>query len=168
VPDQQSNEYTFFAESLGAEHMQLSPGDLISYYATASDRDKRSDTDMFLIDIRPFDRSWTEAGGGGGGGGGGQAGGATDSREISRRQREILVATWNLQRAVGVDASQAHLHNDNAQLLADLQITLQEQAITLANRTEARELVSTKVTPASRGGISRFSIKSQSGWWRRW
>ncbi|MEO8467021.1 MAG: hypothetical protein ABI640_16935 [Gammaproteobacteria bacterium] len=119
---------------------KLEPGDVISYYAVATDRGRQVQTDLFFIEVQPFDRSFTQSqqGGGGGGGGGGQ-----QQDEISRRQKEILVATWNLikERTEGtssyLDKQQL---NDNAKLLADLQRTLADQARTLASRTRARQL----------------------------
>jgi len=118
---------------------KLEPGDVISYYAVATDRGRQVQTDLFFIEVQPFDRSFTQSQqGGGGGGGGGQ-----QQDEISRRQKEILVATWNLikERAEGtssyLDKQQL---NDNAKLLADLQRTLADQARTLASRTRARQL----------------------------
>jgi len=118
---------------------KLEPGDVISYYAVATDRGREVQTDLFFVEVQPFDRSFTQSQqGGGGGGGGGQ-----QQDEISRRQKEILVATWNLikERTEGtssyLDKQQL---NDNAKLLADLRRTLAEQARTLASRTRARQL----------------------------
>ena len=118
----------------------LEPGDVISYYAVAEDRGRETQTDLFFIEVQPFDRSFTQStqgGGGGGGGGGGQ------EDEISRRQKEILVATWNLIKERSEETSsyldEQQLH-DNAQMLAELQRTLAEQARTLASRTRARQL----------------------------
>jgi hypothetical protein len=117
----------------------LEPGDVISYYAVAEDRGREVQTDLFFVEVQPFDRSFTQSSqGGGGGGGGGQ-----QQDEISRRQKEILVATWNLikERTEGTSSylDEQQLH-DNAQMLADLQRTLAEQARTLASRTRARQL----------------------------
>src|SRR5690606_5373411 len=85
-----------------------------------------------------FDRTFTQASAGGGGGGGG----GQQQDEISRRQKEILVATWNLinereQESSFLDEQQIE---DNARMLAELQRTLAEQAQTLANRARARQL----------------------------
>ena len=119
----------------------LEPGDLISYYAVAEDRGRTVQTDLFFVEVQPFDRSFTQssqAGGGGGGGGGGQ-----QQDEISRRQKEILVATWNLIRERD-EEEQSFLDEqalgDNARMLAELQQTLADQARTLASRTRARQL----------------------------
>jgi hypothetical protein len=117
----------------------LEPGDVISYYAVAEDRGRESQTDLFFVEVQPFNRNFSQGqGGGGGGGGGGQ-----QQDEISRRQKEILVATWNLIKERSEETSsyldEQQLH-DNAQMLADLQRTLAEQARTLASRTRARGL----------------------------
>ena len=98
---------------------------------------------MMFIDIRPFERRFTQSqqSGGGGGGGGGQ-----QEQEISQRQKEILVSTFNLIR----DAKKAADQNsenplidpqDTATLLADLQNTLGDQANKLAERANARQLL---------------------------
>jgi hypothetical protein len=117
----------------------LEPGDVISYYAVAEDRGREVQTDLFFVEVQPFDRSFTQSTqGGAGGGGGGQ-----QQDEISRRQKEILVATWNLIKESTEEAS-SYLDeqqlNDNAQMLAELQRTLAEQARTLASRARARQL----------------------------
>ena len=119
---------------------RLEPGDVISYYAVAEDRGREVQTDLFFVEVQPFNRNFSQAQGGGGGGGGG---GGQEQDEISRRQKEILVATWNLIKERSEETSsyldEQQLH-DNAQLLADLQRTLAEQARTLASRTRARGL----------------------------
>ena len=114
----------------------LEPGDLISYFAEAHDRDASERTDLFFVEVQPFERSYTQSMQGGGGGGGGE------QSEISQRQKEILLATWNLireqERVTGfLDGQQL---GDNAAMLAELQRTLADQARTLANRTRARQL----------------------------
>lgn len=118
------------------EQIQLQPGDLISYYAEASDRGQTVRTDMFFIQIQPYNRRYSQSqlSGGGGGGGGGQ-----QQDEISQRQRQIIVSTWNLirEQAEGENTGQVDI---NSKLLSELQITLAEQAATLAERTRARQL----------------------------
>src|SRR5690606_30010421 len=118
----------------------LESGDLISYYVVAEDRGRSAESDLYFIEVQPFERRFSQssqAGGGGGGGGGGE------QDEIPRRQKEILVATWNLIRERDEEQS-SYLDeqqlNDNAQMLAELQRTLAEQARTLASRTRARQL----------------------------
>ena len=116
----------------------LEPGDLISYFAKAHDRDASERTDLFFVEVQPFERSYTQSmqGGGGGGGGGGE------QNEISQRQKEILLATWNMireQEQITGFLDEQQLE-DNARMLAELQRTLADQARTLASRTRARQL----------------------------
>ncbi|HEY5666702.1 MAG TPA: O-antigen ligase family protein, partial [Gammaproteobacteria bacterium] len=119
----------------------LEPGDLISYYAIVEDRETTVQTDLYFIEVQPFDRRFSQADAGGGGGGGG--GGQQQRDEISQRQKEILTATWNLIREQD-DEPESFLDEqqlqDNALMLAELQRTLAEQAQSLAERTQARRL----------------------------
>src|SRR5690606_33339089 len=110
---------------------RLEPGDLISYYVVAEDRGRSAESDLYFIEVQPFERRFSQGSQAGGGGGGG-AGGEQD--EIPRRQREILVATWNLIRERDEEQSSfldEQQLNDNAQMLAEVQRTLAEQARTL-------------------------------------
>jgi len=91
-----------------------------------------------VIDVQPFDRRYSQSQQSGGG----QQGGAPN--EVSDRQREIIISTWNLIREQsdnnrGDDA----FVNDNAALLSRLQETLRGQVETLAQRAEARQLTAT-------------------------
>ncbi|MGE4658216.1 MAG: hypothetical protein AAEI08_04700, partial [Gammaproteobacteria bacterium] len=118
--------------------VRLQAGDLISYYVEAKDQDQSVRTDLFFVEVQPFNRSFSQSTqGGGGGGGGGQR-----QDEISQRQKEILVATWNLirERTEGSTFLDEQQLQDNAAMLAGLQRTLAEQAQTLASRTRARQL----------------------------
>ena len=133
-------DHVFFLESLSdnGEADALVPGDLVSYYALAEDRENSARTDIFFIDVQPFDRRYSQSQQAGGGGG--QQGGQQQD-EVSQRQREIIVSTWNL-----IREEQENRRNDpayvadNAALLARVQATLREQVGTLARRTEARQL----------------------------
>jgi len=137
-------DHVFFLESISGDDMTdspLVPGDLISYYAIASDRENSARTDIFFVDVQPFDKRYSQsqqAGGGGGGQGGDQ------QSEISQRQKEIIVSTWNLIREQQEQKRPDNAYvPDNAALLSRLQSTLRDQALTLAERTRARELTAT-------------------------
>src|SRR6185436_12536422 len=78
------------------------PGDFVSYYAKATDNDgvqgpKTATSDIYFVETRPFKKDYkpaqSMAGGGGGGGGAGQEVG-----QLSRQQREIVSATFNVVR----------------------------------------------------------------------
>jgi len=124
----------FYSETGGP----LLPGDLISYYAEAKDREQSVSTDMLFIDVRPFERRFTQSQQSGGGGGGGQQ---QQEQEISQRQKEILVSTFNLIRESKNEEASVIDPTDTATLLSDLQNTLADQANKLAQRAEARQLL---------------------------
>ncbi len=124
----------------GGEEPLLQPGDLVSYYALARDHGSSTQTDLFLIQIQPFERRFTQSQANGGGGGGG-GGGEEDEGQISQRQREVLLATWNLQRnREKAGEREAERDADNARMLAEVQQTLADQAKTLVDRAKARQL----------------------------
>jgi hypothetical protein len=117
----------------------LIPGDLVSYYALARDHGSSAQTDLFLIQVQPFEQRYTQSQANGGGGGGG--GGDDDQNQISQRQREVLLATFNLQRNRTKEGGRAAERDvDNARMLSEVQNTIAEQARTLVERAKAREL----------------------------
>ena len=89
--------HTFFLEELGVQ-----PGDSVSYYARAMDNSagqgRQATSDLYFLRIRPFRRDFRQAPSmaGGGGGGGGGAGGQVEA--LSEQQRQIISATFNVQR----------------------------------------------------------------------
>jgi hypothetical protein len=122
-------------ESSPTGEPRLTPGDIITYYAVAKDHRQSAKTDLFLIHVQPFERRFTQGQAGGAGGGGG------DEQEnvISQRQREILLATWNLQRTQDRKTGrEVERIEENARMLSEAQGTLAEQARTLIARAQAR------------------------------
>src|SRR5690606_1233769 len=97
-------------------------------------RNNAVQTDLFMVTVQPFERRFTQASGGGGGGGGA----GDEQGAISERQREILLATWNLQRSDRRESRTRQQLEENARMLAEMQATLAEQARTVAARTRAR------------------------------
>jgi hypothetical protein len=83
-----SGAYTFFLEEYG-----LKPGDFISYYAKARDASNESTSDIYFIEVKPFEMEYKQAQQQGGGGGGG---GEQDQNALSRRQKDLIAATHKL------------------------------------------------------------------------
>lgn len=132
------NESLLSMEQLGeqaTEEHRLSPGDLVSYYAVARDRKQAVQTDLFMVQVQPFERSFKQAQSGAGSAGGGMG---DEQGAISERQREILLATWNLQRNDERNTRSRQQLEDSARMLSEFQSTLSQQARTLAQRTRAR------------------------------
>jgi hypothetical protein len=124
--------------TLSLEDFKLIPGDLVSLYATAKDGHAEARTDMSFIQADPFEREFSQSQqmGGGGGGGGGGAGSQTD---ISKREKELIAATWkrqNSKSATPKDSAEA------GKFLSEVQTKLQEQALSLAARMDSRDLSS--------------------------
>ena len=88
--------HTFYMEELGVE-----AGDSVSYYARAADNDstgaKSASSNLYFLRIRPFKKDFKQAQSQGGGGGGG-GGGAGQVEALSEQQRQIISATFNVQR----------------------------------------------------------------------
>ena len=154
-----SGSHTFFLEDLGAvaptapeaveeggeslappaPEAGLIPGDLISYYIVAKDAKKQVRSDMYFINVQPFERRFSQSQQAGGQGQQGQ-----QQDEISRRQKEIILATWNLiKERDAEDGREERKLRESAEMLSELQGTLMQQAQTLVQRTRARQLTRT-------------------------
>ena len=136
APKEMSGSYTFFLEEY-----EIQPGDFITYYGRATDTNSPPNetlTDIYFIEVRPFGMEYFQGQAGGGGGGGG-GGGQDDSAEaLSNRQKQIIAATFALQR--DIESYEADEYSDNIQAVAENQSTLAEQTETLMGRLTARQL----------------------------
>ncbi|MDQ3486219.1 MAG: hypothetical protein M3468_00630 [Acidobacteriota bacterium] len=99
------------AHLLAAEDLNVKPGDVITYYARARDvgRGKRSTetrSDLFFLEVRPFNEefvaSQSQANSGAG---------AADQQldSLIAAQKEIISATWNIERRSGGGRSTADI-----------------------------------------------------------
>ena len=117
----------------------LLPGDLVSYYVVARDARREVRSDMYFINVQPYSRRFSQSQQAGGQGGQGQ-----QQDEISRRQKEIILATWNLiNERESDDSREESKLRESAAMLSELQGTLMQQAQTLVQRTRARQLTGT-------------------------
>jgi hypothetical protein len=117
---------------LALEKDNLTPGDVISFYASASDARQTSKSDIFFAEVQPFERNYTQSQQMGGGGGEGDT-----QEQISQRQKEIIAATWNEMRNSAKSPADIA---EEARFLAETQRKLGEQAKTLAERMRSRDL----------------------------
>ena len=124
--------------TLSLEDFKLVPGDLVSLYATAKDGHAEARTDITFIQADPYEREFSQSQQGGGGGGGG-GGGQNNQSDISKREKELIAATWKQQN----DKTATPKENaDQGKFLADVQNKLREQALALTNRMQSRDLPS--------------------------
>ncbi len=123
--------------TLSLEDFKLQPGDVVSLYATAKDNHAESKTDISFIQVDPFEREFSQSqqsGGGGGGGGGGQQ---QNQGDITRREKELIAATWKEVNAKGEAADKAAAMGKT---LSEAQATLKQQALALSARMQSRDL----------------------------
>lgn len=108
VPNPEKRTFEYL---LRLEDLQLAPDQLVSYFVWADDigpegERRRSTGDLFFAEVRPFEELFREATGGmeagasGQEGQGGEQGGPAD--RLAETQKQIINATWNLQRARGL------------------------------------------------------------------
>jgi hypothetical protein len=123
------------AYTLPLEDFKLVPGDLVSLYATAKDGHAESRTDITFIQADPFEREFSQSQqmGGGGGGGGGQ----NNQIEISKREKELIAATWKQQNDKSATPKDA---TAQGQFLSEAQQKLRDQVMALSARMESRDL----------------------------
>jgi hypothetical protein len=126
-----SNEKT----TLSLEDFKLIPGDVVSLYATAKDAHAESRTEISFIQAEPFEREFSQSQQSGGGGGGGQ--GQSNQTDISRREKELIAATWKQQNDKASTSQQAA---DMGKLLSEAQVKLREQVLALSGRMQSRDL----------------------------
>ena len=104
--DAVAKEKRTIAHLLQLEELEAKPDDLISWHVWADDigpdgKVRRTNGDLYFAEVRPFDEIFREnqmsgedqqqQGGGGGGGG-------SEARKLTDLQKQIINATWKLQR----------------------------------------------------------------------
>ncbi|HSG09203.1 MAG TPA: DUF4175 family protein [Longimicrobiales bacterium] len=128
--------------TLFLEEWELEPGDLVSYYGLVRDNRNRNggkavSTDMYFLNIRPFERAYRQGEQQGGQPQGGQ--GATPETALSELQRQIIAATFNLVRQR--DSYEPGEFRENVVSVALAQGRLKDQVETLLERMQNRGLV---------------------------
>ncbi len=130
--------HTFFLEELG-----LQPGDVVAYYARATDNDdvsgaKTVTSDIFFLQIQPFRKDYRAAESQAGGQQAGQRGNAgnNDPSALSEQQRRVVSGTFNVLR----DRAKAgeDKFKQDVVFLALTQGQLRERAEALSAQIKAR------------------------------
>jgi hypothetical protein len=124
--------------TLPLEDFKLVPGDLVSVYATARDGHSEARTDISFVQVDPFEREFSQSQQSGGGGGGG-GGGGNNQTEISKREKELIAATWKQQNDKSATQKDA---TAQGQFLSDAQRKLRDQVMALSLRMQSRDMSS--------------------------
>ena len=125
------------AYTLPLEDFKLVPGDLVSVYAAAKDGHAEARTDISFIQVDPFEREFSQSQQEGGGGGGG--GGNNNQTEISKREKELIAATWKQQNDKTATPQDSAAQG---QFLSDAQQKLRDQVSALSLRMQSRDISS--------------------------
>ena len=120
--------------TLPLEDFKLMPGDLVSLYATAKDGHSEARTDISFVQVDPFEREFSQSQQMGGGGG---AGDGNNQTEISKREKEIIAATWKQQNDKAATPKDAEVAG---QFLSEAQSKLRDQVNALSVRMQSRDL----------------------------
>ncbi len=123
---QLSGTHTFYLEELG-----LKPGDFISYYAKARDARHEATSDIYFIEVKPFEREFKQAQQNGQQGGSGQ-----QEEPLSRRQKDIVAATFRISREESGYSQQQKQENYNTVALG--QERLRDDTNALIERIKRR------------------------------
>jgi hypothetical protein len=118
---------------IALENLKLVPGDIISYYASAKDAHTDAHTDIYFVQVDPFEREFSQSQQSGGGGGGGMG----NQNDISGREKEIIAQTWKQASEKNPSAQAAA---ETGKFLSEVQAKLRDQAIALAGRLGLRDL----------------------------
>jgi len=129
LPRSISATHTFFLEEF-----ELQPGDFVSYFARASDALSTTTSDIYFLEVRPFGKQYQQSQSGARRGGGS----SNPDSLLSRRQKQILVATWGLIR--DRKRLEKKEFRSSLRLLGELQLKLQQRTQSLADRVERRAL----------------------------
>jgi len=128
-----SASHTFYLEEI-----ELQPGDIISYHARAVEvvrggSEQEASSDIYFMEVRPFDRTYRQAESQGGQR---QGSGAGNRNDLSAQQREIIAGTFNLLRDRWryTDAE----FEENLTTLALAQGRAREEVATLSGRIQGR------------------------------
>ena len=114
------------------EDYSLQPGDVITYYLEAQDATQRAVTDMYFIEVIPFDQTYTQVSAAAGGQGGAQQSGMVVS------QQEIIAATWRLMRERDTHEDYAGALQALAGAQANLKRSIEERIQSTAFSLELR------------------------------
>jgi hypothetical protein len=96
-----ADEKREFAHLLKLEELGVKPDDLVSWFLWAEDvgpdaQPRRTETDMFFAEVRPFEEIYRRSDGEEGQGG---QGGGSEATKLAELQKQIISATWNLKRS---------------------------------------------------------------------
>lgn len=129
-----------FGHLLRLEDLQARPDQLLSWFVWAEDvgpdgNVRRTASDMYFAEVRPFDEIYREgAGADAGSSPGMQMGGQT--MKLAELQKQIINATWKLQRQFPSNSAPATNYKKDAEVVRDSQEAALEQAAAMKAKVD--------------------------------
>jgi hypothetical protein len=119
---------------LAAEELGVKPGDVITYYARARDvgrgkRPSEARSDLFFLEVKPFAEEFVASQSQAGGGGGGDA----QLESLIAAQKDIISATWNIERR-----SSGGRSAEDVKAVAEAQAALKARVEQMSSRSRGR------------------------------
>jgi len=119
------------------EDLKVAPGDFVTYFVRARDvgraaRSTEARSDIFFLEVRPFDQQFRMANSQAGGGGGGRN---ESIDQLVAAQKEIIVATWKLDRRAGAANDTAPEQDVRAVAQAEAEVQTRVSGMTSSLRT---------------------------------
>ncbi len=144
------------------EELKLQPGDVVSYYARATDNNaitgaQSAASDIYFATVRPFEKNYRQGQGGGGGGGGGEE----NPSAFAARQRDIIAGTYKVERDRA--SMEARELRENVATLVLAQAKLREQVQRVIDRAKQRGVAATDSNMAALMELLPEAVKAMQG-----
>lgn len=151
------------SHTLYLEEMSLKPGDVVSYYARATDNNaitgaQTAASDIYFATVRRFDKNYRQGQPGGGGGGGEQEG---NPSAFAARQRDIIAGTYKVERDRA--SMDARALRENVATLVLSQAKLREQVQRLIDRAKQRGVAAADSNMAALMELLPEAVKAMQG-----
>jgi len=117
--------HTFYLEEYG-----LLPGDFVSYYGEAQDASQPAATDIYFLEVTPFERQYYQSQQSG------NAGAGEQGMQLSAQQKQIVIAVFSMTR--DRDRLSPEERRENSQTLGLMQQRLGLQVQTIVERIRRR------------------------------
>ncbi|NKC14806.1 MAG: hypothetical protein GKR94_22260 [Gammaproteobacteria bacterium] len=124
------------AHTLMLEDMALNPGDLIAFHAIAKDSrqvERQVQTDIYFLEVRPFERFYRRARAGGGRGGG------DNGAMLAAQQRALVIALFKLVRDRAAMAEEQF--SETVGTLGRAQARIRDRVAAIARRIAQRSVI---------------------------
>ena len=138
--DRPADNAELFSHVMLMEERKLEPGDLVAYYVRANDdlrnASRSVQSDIFFMEVRPFEKRFRRASGGGGSGSGR---GGQSEEILAAQQRALVIALFNLIR--DYERADQEARREQLNVLMDAQARIRTRTEAIVRRTNMRAMM---------------------------